>query len=108
MGGVRNKPLTRLYDDLCRHYRLQPTRNNTGIAHENGSIESPHGHLKNRLQQALLLRGSHDFESIAQYQDLINRAVAKLNALHPGKVEEEKQALQLKFRLVAGETCSTH
>jgi DNA replication protein DnaC len=29
-GG--NKALTRLYDELCDHYRLQPTRNNTGIA----------------------------------------------------------------------------
>jgi len=94
MGGVRNKPLTRLYDDLCTHYRMQPTRNNTGIAHENGSLESPHGHLKHRIKQALLLRGSHDFESIAQYQDLINRAVAKLNDLHPEKVEEEKRSLQ--------------
>jgi hypothetical protein len=94
MGGVRNKPLTRLYDDLCSHYRMQPTRNNTGIAHENGSIESPHGHLKNRIKQALLLRGSHDFESIAEYQDLINRAVAKLNDLHLEKIEEEKQHLQ--------------
>lgn len=94
MGGVRNKPLTRLYDDLCSHYRLQPTRNNTGIAHENGSIESPHGHLKNRIKQALLLRGSHDFESIADYQALINQAAAKLNDLHSEKIEEEKQYLQ--------------
>jgi hypothetical protein len=94
MGGVRNKPLTRLYDDLCSHYRLQPTRNNTGIAHENGGIESPHGHLKNRIKQALLLRGSHDFKSIAEYQDLINRASAKLNDLHAEKIEEEKRYLQ--------------
>ncbi|XHX75922.1 MAG: hypothetical protein RBJ76_15890 [Stenomitos frigidus ULC029] len=41
MGGARNKPLTRLYDDLCHHYRLQPTRNNTGIAHENESLSHP-------------------------------------------------------------------
>lgn len=94
MGGVRNKPLTRLYDDLCSHYRMQPTRNNTGIAHENGAIESPHGHLKNRIQQALLLRGSHDFERIADYQALINQAVAKLNDLHRDKIEEEQRALQ--------------
>ena len=40
-GGAGRKPLTRLYDDLCHHYRLRPTRNNTGIAHENGAIESP-------------------------------------------------------------------
>ena len=37
-GGKGRKPLTRLYDDLCHHYRLRPTRNNTGIAHENGAI----------------------------------------------------------------------
>ena len=94
MGGVRNKPLTRLYDDLCNHYRMQPTRNNTGIAHENGAIESPHGHLKNRIKQALLLRGSHDFESIAEYQALVNRAIGKLNDLHTAKIEAEKQHLQ--------------
>ena len=34
MGGHRNKRLTSLYDELCEHYRLEPTRNNTGIAHE--------------------------------------------------------------------------
>jgi hypothetical protein len=94
LGGVRNKPLTRLYDDLCHHYRMQPTRNNTSIAHENGSIESPHGHLKNRIEQALLLRGSCDFSSIAEYQALINQAVAQLNAQHAEKIEAEKAYLQ--------------
>jgi hypothetical protein len=94
LGGVRNKGLTRLYDELCHHYRMQPTRNNTGIAHENGSIESPHGHLKNRIKQALLLRGSCEFASIAEYQELINQAVAKLNAQHPEKIATEKASLQ--------------
>jgi hypothetical protein len=94
MGGVRNKPLTRLYDELCAQYRLQPTRNNTGIAHENGSIESPHGHLKNRIVQALLLRGSHDFETIKEDQTLINGCIEKLNAQHADKYEEEKRYLQ--------------
>lgn len=73
LGG--NKSLTHLYaeglrqdpllfkkqrcpqDELCDHYRMQPTRNNIGIAHENGAIESPHGHLKNRIKQAIYLRG---------------------------------------------------
>lgn len=32
---------------------MQPTRNNTGVAHENGAIESPHGHLKNRIKQLI-------------------------------------------------------
>jgi hypothetical protein len=94
LGGGRNKPLTRLYDDLCHHYRMQPTRNNTSIAHENGSIESPHGHLKNRIEQALLLRGSCDFSSMADYQTLINQAVDQLNAQHTEKIAAEKAYLQ--------------
>ena len=43
------------YDALCRHYGMEPSRNNRGLAHENGAIESRHGHLKTRLRQALLL-----------------------------------------------------
>lgn len=94
MGGKRHKPLTRLYHELCDHYRLQPTRNNTGIAHENGAIESPHGHLKNRIVQALYLRGSFDFASVAQYQALVDEGVAKLNRQCQAKFEAEQKVLQ--------------
>lgn len=94
MGGHRNKSLTRLYDELCDHYRMEPTRNNTGIAHENGAIESPHGHLKNRIKQALYLRGSCDFAHIAEYQALITRAAEGLNRQHQDKFEQEKLTLQ--------------
>jgi hypothetical protein len=87
LGG--NKALTRLYEELCDHYRLQPTRNNTGIAHENGSIESPHGHLKNRIEQAIYLRGSNDFGSLKEYRLLIEGVVAKLNQQCQAKFEEE-------------------
>ena len=37
-AGSHHKRLTQLYEQLCRHYRLEATRNNRGIAHENGSI----------------------------------------------------------------------
>ena len=94
MGGHRNKSLTHLYDQLCECYRMEPTRNNKGIAHENGSIESPHGHLKNRIKQAIYLRGSSDFSSVEEYQSLINEAVAKLNRQHQAKYEQEKASLQ--------------
>src|SRR5215207_7035982 len=50
--------LTLRYQALMRHYEMTPTRNNLGVAHENGSIESSHGHLKKALEDALLLRGS--------------------------------------------------
>jgi hypothetical protein len=99
LGG--NKSLTRLYDELCDHYRMQPTRNNTGVAHENGAIESPHGHLKNRIKQAVYLRGSNDFSSLEEYRLLIEAAVAKLNQQCQQKYEQEKLHLQSlpKYRI---------
>jgi hypothetical protein len=99
LGG--NKALTRLYDELCDHYRMQPTRNNTGVAHENGAIESPHGHLKNRIKQAIYLRGSSDFESIDEYRSLVDAAIAKLNQQCQQKFEQEREHLQPlpKYRL---------
>ena len=92
--GQHRKQLTDYYEELCDHYRLEPTRNNKGIAHENGSIESPHGHLKNRITQALYLRGHTNFESVAAYQAFIAASVAKLNRQHEEKFTEEQRYLQ--------------
>ena len=92
--GQNKKQLTDYYEELCDHYRLEPTRNNKGIAHENGAIESPHGHLKNRITQALYLRGHSNFESVAAYQQFIEASVAKLNQQHEEKFAEEQQYLQ--------------
>jgi hypothetical protein len=91
-GGKRK--LTERYDALCGHYRMQPSRNNTGIAHENGAIEESHGHFKRRLQQALYLRGSFEFESVAAYQQLINQVIAQINANCSVKFEQERAYLQ--------------
>lgn len=60
--------ITSRYQSFCEYYSMKATRNNPGASHENGSIESPHGHLKRRVKQALLLRGSHDFASVSSYQ----------------------------------------
>lgn len=92
--GGRNPKLTRLYEEVCAHYRLQPTRNNPGVAHENGSIEASHGHFKRRLCQALYRRGSFDFASVAAYQAFIEQVVAKLNAKQAQKFAEEQPFLQ--------------
>lgn len=61
------KDLTTRYDALCAHYDMQPTRNNHGVAHENGSIESPHGHLKSAVRDALLLRGSRSTPTVVYF-----------------------------------------
>jgi hypothetical protein len=45
--------LRQRYAALMGHYGMASTRNNAGIAHENGSIESAHGHLKRALVSIL-------------------------------------------------------
>jgi len=70
---------TESYLQFCEHYCTEPTRNNKGVSHENGAIESPHGHLKNRLDQALMLRGSRDFDSSNQYKAFLRDLVQRQN-----------------------------
>lgn len=72
--------LTRRYEALCVHYGMTPTRNNPGVAHENGAIEGPHAHLKTALQQALLLRGSDDFADLDAYRRFVDEVVGRANA----------------------------
>ena len=86
--------MTRAYTELCQHYGMKATRNNRGCGHENGGIESPHGHLKRRIEQALLLRGSHDFQSIDLYQSFIDDVVGQHNNRNAKQSVHEKNFLQ--------------
>ena len=45
---------------------MQGVHNHAGRGHENGSVESAHGHLKRRIRQALILRGSNDFSQVPE------------------------------------------
>ena len=85
---------TRRYETLCAHYGMQPTRNNRGVAHENGSIEAPHAHLKAALEQALLLRSTRDFDELASYRRFVDEIIGRANAGRRRAVEVERAALQ--------------
>jgi hypothetical protein len=85
--------LTRRYQDLMRHYDMTPTRNNLGVAHENGSIESSHGHLKKTLEDALLLRGSRDFAELDAYRRFVDEIVGRRNANNRKRIELERPML---------------
>ena len=82
------------YEALCAHYEMTPTRNNAGIAHENGSIESQHGHLKRGVTQALLLRGSTDFDNLDAYRAWIAELVGRRNARRGKMVQLECATLR--------------
>ena len=90
----QKQQLTRAYEGLCKHYRMTGTTNNPGLGHENGAIETSHGSLKHRLEQALKLRGSADFDSVAEYQALLNRCTERLNRYTLTRFEEEQKHLR--------------
>ena len=85
--------LTARYEHLCAHYGMRPTRNNRGVAHENGSIEGPHAHLKTTLAQALLLRGDAAFDALDDYRRFIDEIVGRHNAARRRVVDVERAAL---------------
>lgn len=85
---------TQQYKAFCQHYNVQPTRNNRGKSHENGAIESPHGHLKRRIEQALVVRGSYDFESIQAYNTFIDTVVRQHNRRNAKSIDLERPYLQ--------------
>ena len=85
--------MTTRYDALCQHYGMTATRNNRGKGHENGSVESTHGHVKRRIEQALLLRGNSDFKSIEAYQTFIDEVVTQANKRNAKAIHLERAAL---------------
>jgi transposase InsO family protein len=85
--------LTQRYQGLMRHYGMEPSRNNAGIAHENGSIESAHGHLKQALEDALLLRGTRDFADLDAYRAFVDGLVGRRNANNARRIALERTSL---------------
>ena len=73
---------------------MEPSRNNRGKGHENGAVESPHGHLKKRIHQALLLRDSCDFDCVTTYEEFLAVIVHDINSRKQDKIEEERRHLQ--------------
>jgi transposase InsO family protein len=94
LDSSAREDLTVRYEALCQHYGMQPTRNNRGVAHENGAIESPHGHLKQSIRDALLLRGSNDFTDLAAYRAFIDELGSRRNMRQRLRIEAERPYLQ--------------
>jgi hypothetical protein len=86
--------LTHRYAALCAHYRMTATRNNPGLAHENGAIEGPHRHLKMAIADALLLRGSCDFTDLDAYRRFVDELIGWRNARNAKRLALECPALQ--------------
>ncbi len=85
----QREDITKRYDAFVGHYGMEASRNNRGEAHENGAVESQNRHLKTAIAQALILRGSRDFECVEDYRRFIDLAVARRNKLRADAVQAE-------------------
>ena len=94
LDAATEADLTKRYEALCAHYRMVPTRNNRGVAHENGSIESAHGHLKAAIRDALLMRGTPDFPDMPGYRAFVDEIVGRRNAARAKRIAAERAYLQ--------------
>jgi transposase InsO family protein len=94
LGADAKEDLTTRYQAFCDHYGMTPTRNNPGVSHENGSIESAHGHLKRALADALLLRASRDFDDLPAWRGFVDEIVGRGNARNAKRIDQERMALK--------------
>ncbi len=93
-AAVRNhssrKTLTDRYAALMTHYRCEAERTNARCANENGDVESSNRHIKERIDQALLLRGSREFVSREEYMNFVEDLIRRVNANRQQRFAEEQ------------------
>jgi hypothetical protein len=65
-----------------------------GVAHENGSIEFAHGHLKRAIDDAFALRDSKGFADLESYRAFIDQIIERHNTRHDKSIHSERTALQ--------------
>jgi hypothetical protein len=82
------------YAGLLKHYGIEGQKIQAGHAHENGDIEQRHYRLKQAIAQALMLRASHDFQSLADYERFLRDLFARLNAGRRLRFAEELAQLR--------------
>ena len=93
LRSSRGRALNDNYAALLDHYGLRSTRINPGQSHENGVAEHAHYRLKDAIDQALILRGSRDFDTVDDYASFVRQMVERRNRLVEGKLEQEMACL---------------
>ena len=94
LRSSRGRALNDNYAALLDHYGLRSTRINPGQSHENGVAEHAHYRLKDAIDQALILRGSRDFDTADDYASFVRQMVERRNRLVQGKLEQELLCLR--------------
>jgi hypothetical protein len=92
--GEKGRSFNEDYREFCEYLRIEPRTIHVSAPDENGDVEAAHRHLKRRIRNALLLRGSFEFASEADYAAFIAQVCEKANQLRAGRVSEELALLR--------------
>ena len=88
------RPYTEGYLQLLTHYGIQPRTTHRRSPQENGDVESSNGGLKRALEQHLLLRGSRDFSTLADYESFVQGVLTRRNQSRQTRLAEELAVMQ--------------
>jgi hypothetical protein len=81
------------YAEILSAFGMNGRRTQPRCPNENGDNEQRHYRFKRALDQALMLRGSRNFQSIKEYEQFLHKLLHKLNSTRQEKVDEETKAL---------------
>ena len=84
----RGRAMNAKYEAVLAHYGVESSRTNPRSSHENGVVEQRHRRLKSAIDQALILRGSRDFESEDEHRTFVRRVVDRRNRLVDSKLRQ--------------------
>jgi hypothetical protein len=87
------RALTKRFRAVLDHYGTTSTRINPGVSHENGVVEQAHRRGKSAIAQALVLRGSRDFECVDDYMVFVKQVIdrARNRGIDAALAEDRKR-----------------
>lgn len=84
---------TAKYQGLLQHYGMKASHSSPGRGHENGDVEQSHHRFKRAVDQELILRGSREFATRAEYEEFLASLFRRRNQLRRDRVAEELPVL---------------
>lgn len=92
--GSGKRTFNQEYVDLVEHFGMTPRTTGVGEKEQNGDVESLNGVFKRRVKQLLKLRGSSDFNTVAEYESWLQEVARKANRLRQKRLQEELEVME--------------
>lgn len=85
------RSLTKRFRAFLDHFDLKSTRIEPGKANQNGVVEQRHNRTKSAIAQALIIRGSREFDTVEEYEAFAREAIERT---HNARIADERMAAE--------------